>query len=160
MLVSGKWVNFGSDESTEVSLAWNQYYPIASCFETCAVQRFHLCARDQFCILPRMKKSMALFHIKSFSCHVTILLKRKLQHVGHKWVTSGLFCGLVCQMSQQVWPTFNPVSYGWYFLSVRWDSHLHAVLVVIRDEELLIFHHHCYQVNIIKLCIISLATYL
>ena len=37
-------------------------------------------------ILPRMKKFMTLFHIKNyFSCHV-ILLKRKLQHVGHKWV--------------------------------------------------------------------------
>ena len=41
---------------------------------------------DWFCILPRMKKSMALFHIKNFSCHVTLLLKRKLQHVSHKWV--------------------------------------------------------------------------
>ena len=27
----------------------------------------------------------------------------------HKWVTSGLFCGSLSQMSQQVWPTFNPV---------------------------------------------------
>ena len=26
---------------------------------------------------------MELFHIKNFSCHVTLLLKRKLQHVGH-----------------------------------------------------------------------------
>ena len=39
--------------------------------------------------VPRMKKSMALFHIKNFSCHVTLLLKRKLQHVGHKWVICG-----------------------------------------------------------------------
>ena len=67
----------------------------------CDVQIFHLqevCARDRYCILPRMKKSMALFYIKNFSCHVTLLLKRKLQHVGHKWViamwvTSGLFSG-------------------------------------------------------------------
>ena len=41
----------------------------------------------------------------------TLLLKRKLQHVGHKWVTSELFCGSVGQMGQQVWPTFNPVAY-------------------------------------------------
>ena len=40
-------------------------------------------------ILPRMKKSMTLFHIKNFSCHVTLLLKRKFQHVGHKWVICG-----------------------------------------------------------------------
>ena len=40
-------------------------------------------ARDWFCSL---KKSMALSYIKSFSCHVTVLLKRKLQHVCHKWV--------------------------------------------------------------------------
>ena len=42
-----------------------------------------------FSMLPRRKKSMALFHIKIFSCHVTLLLK-KLQHVGHirivQWV--------------------------------------------------------------------------
>ena len=66
-----------------------------------------------------MKKSMALFHIKNFSYHVTLLLKRKLQHVGHKWVicgsqvghmwvTSGLFDGSVGQMGRQVQPTFNP----------------------------------------------------
>ena len=52
------------------------------------------CARDQFCILPRMKKSMVLFHMKNFSYHVTLATyKRKLQHVGHMWVTSELFCG-------------------------------------------------------------------
>ena len=26
---------------------------------------------------------------QQFSCHVTLLLKRKLQHVGHKWVICG-----------------------------------------------------------------------
>ena len=36
-----------------------------------------------------MKKSMALLHIKLFSCHITLLLKRKLQHVGHRWVICG-----------------------------------------------------------------------
>ena len=53
--------------------------PHSSCFEACAcsVQRFHLqevCTRDRFCILPRMMKYMALFHIKKFSCHFTLLL--------------------------------------------------------------------------------------
>ena len=100
VLASSKWVTFGSDECTKISLVWNQLI-ISSCFEACGVQRFHLqevCARDQFRILPRMKKSVALFHIKNFSCHVTLLLKRKLQHVGHKWVIFGLFCGSVGQM--------------------------------------------------------------
>ena len=40
--------------------------------------------------------------IINFSCHITLLLKRKLQHVGHKWVLSRLFCGSVGQMGQQV----------------------------------------------------------
>ena len=44
-----------------------------------------------FCML-RIKKYMALFYIKNFSCHVTLLLKRKLQHVAG-WVTSGSYVG-------------------------------------------------------------------
>ena len=39
------------------------------------------------------------------SCHITF--ERKLQHVGHMWVTSGLFCVSVDQVGQQVRPTFN-----------------------------------------------------
>ena len=66
VLASGKWVNFGSDEGTEILLVWNQLnISWSSCFEAYGVQRFHLqevCARYQFCILPRMKKSMVLFH--------------------------------------------------------------------------------------------------
>ena len=92
-----KWVNFGYDEYTKISLVWSQLIFISSCFEACGVQRFHLqkvCARDWFCIMPIMKKSTALFHIKNFSSHVTLAtFKRKLQHVGHKWVTSRLFFG-------------------------------------------------------------------
>ena len=45
---------------------------------------------------------------KFFMSYVTLHLKRKLQQVGHMWVTSRLFCGSVGQMGQQVWPTFNP----------------------------------------------------
>ena len=109
-------MNFGSDECTEISLVWNQLIFILSCFEACGVQRFHLqkvCVRDWFCILPTMKKSMALFHIKNFSYHVTLTTYKKKtstcgSQVGHMWVTSGLFCGSVGQMGQQVWPTFNP----------------------------------------------------
>ena len=61
-----------------------------------------------------MKKFMAMFHIKSFSRHVTqvtLLLKRKLEHVGYKWVTSRLFCGSVGQMGQQVRSTLDPGNY-------------------------------------------------
>ena len=45
VLASGKWVNFGSDECTEMSLVWNQLI-ISRCFEACGVQRFHLQAES------------------------------------------------------------------------------------------------------------------
>ena len=114
VLASVKWANFGSDECTEISLVWNQHF-ISSCFEACGVQRCHLlevCVRDRFCILPAMKKFMALFHIKRFSCHVTLLSKKTStcgSQMGQMWVTSGLFCGSVGQMGKQVRPTFNLV---------------------------------------------------
>ena len=99
----------------------------SSSFEACGGKRFHLqeiCARERFCILLRMKKCMALFHIKIFSCHVALLLKRKLQHVGHiyivqwvKWVNS-------------VRLTFNPgVQYHYYVLNhsnSTIDAHTHC----------------------------------
>ena len=73
----------------------NQLIFISSCFEACHVQRFHLqevYVRDQFCILPRMKKPMTLFCIKNFSCHVT-LASYFLKENFIKWVTSGLLYG-------------------------------------------------------------------
>ena len=72
-------------------------------FEACGVQE--VCARDQICSYPAKNEEIYIWHCsmsKKFSCHVTLLLKRKLQHVGHMWVTSELFCGLVGQMGQQV----------------------------------------------------------
>ena len=54
---------------------------------------------DQFCILLRMKNTAcSIVPYQKFSGRATLLLKRKLQHVGHKWViamwiTSGLFSG-------------------------------------------------------------------
>ena len=86
-------MNFGSDEYTEISLVWNQLI-ISSCFEACGVQRFHLqevCARDQFCILPRMKKLWLLY--------VYMWVTSESQVYG-----SHLDCS-VGQMGQQVWPT-------------------------------------------------------
>ena len=65
---------------------------ISSCYEACGVQRFHLqevCARDRFCILPRTKKPMALFHIKFF-CHVTLAT---LKENFNMWVPSGSYLG-------------------------------------------------------------------
>ena len=59
-------------------------------------------------ILPRMKISIVLFHIKKVHVmHVSyITFKRKTStcesQVGHMWVTSGLFCGSVGQIGQQV----------------------------------------------------------
>ena len=87
---------------------------ISSCFEEHGVQRFHhqeICARDWFCILPRMKESMAIVPYQSF--HVMLhYFKKKTStcgsQVGHMWVTSGLFCRSVGHMGQQIQPTFNP----------------------------------------------------
>ena len=52
---------------------------------------------------------IVLFHIKKFFMLCYILasyFKQKIStcgsQVGHMWVTSGLFCGLVGQMGQQV----------------------------------------------------------
>ena len=44
------------------------------------------------------------------SCYITFKKKTSTcgLQVGHMWVTSGLFCGSVDQMGQQVRPTFNP----------------------------------------------------
>ena len=39
---------------------------------------------------------------QKFSMSLALLLKRKLQDVGHKWVTSGLLYGSVGQVGQQV----------------------------------------------------------
>ena len=63
-------------------------------------------SQDWFCILPKMKKSIALFHIKNFSCHVTLATFKKKSstcgsQVDHMWVTSRLFHGSVGQMGQQ-----------------------------------------------------------
>ena len=38
---------------------------------------------------------------------------------GHMWVTSGLLCGSVGQVDQQVWPTFNPVSNNSFIMLVK-----------------------------------------
>ena len=87
------WIIIGAKPAYYLKLFWSMW-----------CQRFHLqgvCTREWFCILPRMKKSMALFHIKSFSCPVTILLKRKCQHMGgHKWVICGSHPG--CSVGQWV----------------------------------------------------------
>ena len=75
MLAFGKQVNCGSGEYTKSSLVCNQL-TTSSCFEAYEVQRFHLqevCAWDKFCILPTMKKSMTLLHIRIFPFHSALL---------------------------------------------------------------------------------------
>ena len=130
VLASGKWVNFRSDECTEISLVWN-YLIISNCFEAYGVWRFHLqevCARDRFCILPRMKESMALFHIKKFSCHVILAtFKKKTSTCGHKWVICGShpdYSVVSGSMGQQVWSTFNP---GTRFYALIFTIIVHVV---------------------------------
>ena len=63
----------------------------AYCFVACGVQRFHsqqVCAWDQFCNVPRKKKSIALFHIRIFpSCHFALgnhsMWITRMSQVGH-----------------------------------------------------------------------------
>ena len=61
---------------------------------------------------------MTLLHIKSFSCHVTLLLKGKLQCVGHKWVICGSH--LDCSVGQWVeWVNrCDPLSTQLVFLDI------------------------------------------
>ena len=84
----------------------------AGCFEAYGVQRFYLqevCAKDQCCSYPA--KNEEIYDIIPYQFFVSCYNIRKLQHMGHKWVvwvTSGLFCGSVGQMGQQVQPTLYP----------------------------------------------------
>ena len=75
------------------SLLW---LATSSCFEAYGVQRFcsqEVCAWDQFCILPRMKKSMALFHIRIFHVILHYFQKENFSmwvlrrsQAGHIWI--------------------------------------------------------------------------
>ena len=101
-------VNFGSGECTEISLVWNQLI-ISSCFETWCPK---ISSSRSLCkglsVSCQEWRNLALFHIKSFSYHVTILLKKKTNiwgsQVGHMWVTSRLFCGSVGQIGNRCDP--------------------------------------------------------
>ena len=94
-------------------------YFISSCFEACGVQRFYLqevymrwtgsvsYQEEIYGIVPYQKIFM--------SCYIRATFKKKTatcgSQVGHMWVISGLLCGSVGQMGQQVRPTFNPGRY-------------------------------------------------
>ena len=106
-------MNFRSGECTEISLCQTSLLSQAVLKHVAGVQRFHfqeVCAWDQLCILPRMKKSMALFHITIFHV-ICINFKKKTStcgsQVGHMWVTSGLLYGSVV-MGQQCMTHFQP----------------------------------------------------
>ena len=82
------------------------------------VQRFHLqevYAREQPVLYPAKNEEIygiVKFHIYQKIFMSCITFKKKTStcrsQVGHMWVTSGLFCGSVNQMGQQVRPTVNP----------------------------------------------------
>ena len=74
-----------------------------------------------------MKKFMELFHIYVM-LHYTF--KRKLQYVGHKWVMSGLFCGSVGQMGQQVWSTFTTLVPNILLLIIRAASYKYSSYIL------------------------------
>ena len=74
-----------------------------------------------------MKKSMALFHIKTFHVMLaTLLLKRKFQHVGHKWV----ICGSHPDCSVRQWVKWV----NRYDLLSTLVSSIHATLLKIERE--------------------------
>ena len=88
---------------------------VSSCFEAYGVPA-KISSSRSLCKgpVPRMKKSMALFHIKNFSYHVTLATFKKKtstcgSQVGHMGVTSRVFCESVSQIGQQMQTTFNPV---------------------------------------------------
>ena len=61
--------------------------------------------RDQFCqYLAKNEDIYSIVPYQKFSCHAcmlaTLLLKRKLQHVGHKWIICGSH--LDCSVDQWV----------------------------------------------------------
>ena len=109
-------MNFGFHECTEISLAQNHlisyYIAISSCFEACAwcpkiSSSRSLCKRAV--LYPAKNEEIygiAIVPYQYFSCYVALLIKRNLQHVGHKWVICGSHPD--CSVGQQVRHTFNP----------------------------------------------------
>ena len=61
-------------------------------------------------LYPKEIYGIVLYLIFSMSFYITFKKKTLARgsQVGHMWVTSGLLCGSVGQVGQQVWPTFNP----------------------------------------------------
>ena len=123
-----------SEPWVKPSLVWNQL-TTSSCFEACGVQRINsqeCCALyDQFCILPKTK--IKLWHCFIFNfCHFALLLKRKLQHVSHKWAICGSHSD--CSVGQQVWRTLNsePSTAGTVFCLYEW----HLIVNLLLHKEL------------------------
>ena len=86
-------------------------------------------------ILPTLKKFMVLLYIKNFSCHVTLLLKRKTQRGGHKWVKCGSH--LDCFVGHWVkWVNrYDPLSALHYMLDKNyyWTAMLHCDQTISAD---------------------------
>ena len=92
VLTSGKWVNFGSDECTEISLVWNQLIiPLQAVMK-------HVVSKDSIFVQGTSsvfcQEWRNLWHCFR-SCYITFKKKTSTcgSQVGHMWVTSGLFCG-------------------------------------------------------------------
>ena len=76
------WIIIGVKPAYYLNLFfWNMWHPEISFLKNLSMGSV---------LYPiKAKKSMALFHIRIFPCHFALLLKRKLQHVSHKWVICG-----------------------------------------------------------------------
>ena len=66
-------------------------------------------------LYPKEIYGIVLYLIFSMSFYITFKKKTLAcgSQVGHMWVTSGLLCGSVGQVGQQVWSTFNPEMLDW-----------------------------------------------
>ena len=88
-LASGKWVNFGSDECTEISLVWNHLIFILSFLKHVVSKDFIFKkpVRIRFCVLPRMKKFMVnIFYVMLHKLLLKVKTSTCGSQVGHTYV--------------------------------------------------------------------------
>ena len=131
VLESSKWVNLGSGKCTELSLMWNQLIT-SSCFE----------AWD-FILKKSVHRTGSVFILKK-SIELVLYptlnyFKEQLYHLGHKWVSSRLLCGLwvnrcdplstLIHILSFVWGIFKKLPWSsWYFTQLN-DQDKHPVVM-------------------------------
>ena len=117
MLASGEWVNFGSNECTEISFVGNQLI-FSSILKHMVSKDFIFKKSVQVTSSVSCQEWKNLWHcsISKFFMLCYIIFKKGNFNM---WVTSGsyvgtsrLFCGSVGLMGQQVWPTFDQPCYA------------------------------------------------